>query len=368
MDLVLRAELGEGGYGKVYLGEVGNDEYAVKEIAAFADTHNGPLQLPLTEICIMRAALHSNLAFARHVHVGSDLKTYIIQDRAICDMLQYAKHNKPSEEDLFTFFEQALMGLHHLHSLGIAHCDIKPNNILIFQHKGEYVARLVDFGISHVFAFSSKPTHEISNILYQSPEVQGKEVWSSSTDIWSLAVTMYEVKYGVHLFHPSLAEESSTENMRASVAHLLEWNHKRYGYPLDEATRVYSRISGREHVETNWARRFDLDSPYDQFFLSMLVRPSHRPTAQQLLRMRGYEVETPPPIEVITTAAHTNKLCQKLKDNGLKLSKTAALPSGSFSAPSVQRLVKMFRGEYVSASVNIIDVNTLRLLDYNLFV
>lgn len=37
-------------------------------------------------------------------------------------------------------------GLAHMHRKGVAHCDVKPENVLLFS--GDFTAKLSDFGIS----------------------------------------------------------------------------------------------------------------------------------------------------------------------------------------------------------------------------
>ena len=50
-----------------------------------------------------------------------------------------------------------LVALEYVHSQGIIHCDIKPNNILIAEKEGgKLKVRLIDFG-SAIFATDPRP-------------------------------------------------------------------------------------------------------------------------------------------------------------------------------------------------------------------
>ncbi|KAK3608719.1 hypothetical protein CHS0354_038162 [Potamilus streckersoni] len=103
---------------------------------------------------------------------------------------------------------QALNGLAHLHSLGIVHRDIKPQNILISKpnSQGEVRAMISDFGFSkklppEKMAFSSR-----SNVLgtegWISPEMlKSGHKRTTAVDIFSAGCMMhYALTKGLHPF------------------------------------------------------------------------------------------------------------------------------------------------------------------------
>jgi len=51
-------------------------------------------------------------------------------------------------------FKQLMNGINYLHSLGVAHCDIKPENILI---KNVSQLKIIDFGTSEIFKYPYTP-------------------------------------------------------------------------------------------------------------------------------------------------------------------------------------------------------------------
>jgi len=84
----------------------------------------------------------------------------------------------------------------YLHSLGISHHDIKPDNILFNQDRNSI--KLFDFGL----AISVNPDDPFSNCnagspLYMAPEVLSKDTHNVfAADVWSMGITLYEILVG----------------------------------------------------------------------------------------------------------------------------------------------------------------------------
>lgn len=101
---------------------------------------------------------------------------------------------KPIPHDqLRTFLKQILIALEHVHSLGIIHRDIRPENILVFN---ESLVKLGDFSnaLSHGEPFSPEEAMKApGNILYLAPELITGQQPTPRSDIYSLGVTFIEL-------------------------------------------------------------------------------------------------------------------------------------------------------------------------------
>jgi serine/threonine protein kinase len=84
----------------------------------------------------------------------------------------------------------------YLHTLGISHHDIKPDNIL--YNSDFNTIKLFDFGL----AISVNPDDPFSNCnagspLYMAPEVLSKDTHNVFVaDVWSMGITLYEMLIG----------------------------------------------------------------------------------------------------------------------------------------------------------------------------
>jgi serine/threonine protein kinase/tetratricopeptide (TPR) repeat protein len=102
----------------------------------------------------------------------------------------------------------------HAHSLeasidgkefrGVVHGDIKPRNIRI-DSRGE--VRVLDFGIAKALSLSRRLTrNEFGSVPYASPERLELGEVDALSDLWSLAVMLYEMVTGLQPYHAQTTE------------------------------------------------------------------------------------------------------------------------------------------------------------------
>jgi serine/threonine protein kinase len=102
---------------------------------------------------------------------------------------------------------QALHGLDHLHSMGLIHRDVSPENIMLSQdHHGKLAVKVIDFGIAKQLAEGdggqglTQTGMFLGKLKYASPEQAGflkeGEHLDPRSDLYSFGIVMYEMLAG----------------------------------------------------------------------------------------------------------------------------------------------------------------------------
>ena len=121
--------------------------------------------------------------------------------------------------DVIEAVTDALAAAHHEQVL---HRDIKPENVMLTQlANGKERVRLIDFGIARVIDSQVAPVTQveraIGTVLYIAPEqLRGSLDQTPAVDVYSCAVTFYEMLTGVRPFAPKTILEMS-DLQRAGV-------------------------------------------------------------------------------------------------------------------------------------------------------
>jgi serine/threonine-protein kinase len=221
----IRQKLGRGGMADVYLAQ---DTESGQLVALKLIEHSADADTCASIEAEMRGAtLQARLADVdpRVVHVfgAGDLEGFFhvameyVDGQDLAELMRHGKLEVEFATDVALAVAQTLENAHKLEASiggkeiqGIVHGDIKPKNIRI-DARGQL--RVLDFGIAKALSLSRRLTrNEFGSVPYASPErLESGEV-NVGSDLWSLAVMLYEMITGLQPY-----QADSTERMERMI-------------------------------------------------------------------------------------------------------------------------------------------------------
>lgn len=210
--------IGEGTYAKVKLAT--SKKHRCNVAIKILDREKNPdfvsKFLP-RELAVMRRVHHDNII---HVHELFDLGSKyvcIVMEVAEKDLLQKIHEDKRiPKEQTKTWFSQLVSAVNYLHRIGIAHRDLKCENILLTS---DGRAKISDFGFGRFVKESFKSCHTFcGSAAYCPPEVLRNIPYDPKKyDVWSLGVVLYTMITGVLPFDDTNMRELATLQERPLV-------------------------------------------------------------------------------------------------------------------------------------------------------
>ena len=196
----VKGTLGKGKFGLVKLGihKLTGRKVAIKIINKQGLTEQ-EMQLTKTEIEILKIGQHPNIITLYDV-IENEEKIYIIMEYcAGSDLFAYIEQRnfKLPEKRAAEIIRKLSSAVYYLHSFGIIHRDVKPENILMTDNTENADIRLLDFGLSKIVRSGEKCTEPYGTLSYVSPEVLQDIPYDERCDLWSIGVITYLLLSGV---------------------------------------------------------------------------------------------------------------------------------------------------------------------------
>ncbi len=284
---VLRALLGEGAFGRVFAAEdeeTGQQvalkvvglrryprEYAEHELRALAAIAH-PNVVQLNEHGVEAGAAEPYLWYTMPLYRGLDLAAFLKSRGSLSLARAHA------------VFTRIAGGVCEMHSLGLRHQDIKPDNIYLATMAGvaEHHPVLLDLG-GAAREHANRPL--VATFPFAAPEqtealiggMLGEDhaALSEKVDVYALAATLLFSLVGAKFAGHDIAQgdtgtEASPEALRALRAELAPIHADRARSPLPVDALPELTGSAREHLSEAFSRWLSLD-------------PSERPRARQFL-------------------------------------------------------------------------------------
>ena len=209
--------LGSGQFGIVYAGVHRKKGYciAIKVIDKhrFSSKHQAALR---NEVVILQSIKHLGVVQLDRMFETPD-RVFIIMEKMDSDMLEMvlsSPKGRLSERTARFLVAQILYALQHLHSKQIAHCDLKPENVLLARGAADGFpqAKLCDFGFARIIGESSFRKTVVGTPAYLAPEVLKNKGYNRTLDLWSVGVVIYVTLSGTFPFNEEEDIQDQIEN------------------------------------------------------------------------------------------------------------------------------------------------------------
>lgn len=216
--------LGRGGIGDVYAGidRTLERRVAIKALRPEFGQEPGFIDRFRAEAKSLAQLNHPNIATLYSLHMD---------DRALCMIMEFVSGRtleeiitttgRLTERDSLAIIAQATDGLACAHKSGIVHRDVKPANMMVTS---DGVVKITDFGIA-LMRGAKRLTQQgriVGTVAYMAPEQILGGTPDQRTDIYSLAIVLYEMLSGTTPFVGDSEYELLRMQVEAMPPRLLE--------------------------------------------------------------------------------------------------------------------------------------------------
>ncbi|XP_033107685.1 dual specificity protein kinase shkD-like [Anneissia japonica] len=213
-DLQIGKIIGHGGFGDVYHAKLKGKEVAVKKLRVQRVSQKKQSQFE-EEVRVFCKLEHKNIITFYGACITTPNLCIVMEfmEGSLYDKLHIEQHQFSDKDQKFIAMEIA-DGLVYLHSENVAHCDMKPTNVLINvgDDVDKHTVKITDFGLSMMknYAETSRSTRaedlvkEVGTPRYSAPEVLRGDFLDTKgmmfADVYSFGLVMFEIFSGEEAF------------------------------------------------------------------------------------------------------------------------------------------------------------------------
>ena len=170
---------------------------------------------------------HPNIARVLDAGTTDSHRPYFVMElvRGV-PITDYCDQAQLTPRERLGLFVQVCQAVQHAHQKGIIHRDLKPSNILVTQHDGTPVPKVIDFGVAKAVGqqltdktIYTRFTQMIGTPLYMSPEqaeMSGLDI-DTRSDIFALGVLLYELLTGTTPFDGERLRQAAFDEVRRII-------------------------------------------------------------------------------------------------------------------------------------------------------
>lgn len=227
----LLEQIGDGGMGTVWMAE---QREPVKRLVAVKLIKPGmDSSEVLARFSAERQALalmdHPNIAKVHDAGTDENGRPYFVMELVKgLPLNEYSDARKLTINERLNLFVQICSAVQHAHQKAVIHRDLKPSNVLVTEHDGHPVPKVIDFGLAKALNPSQMLTDRtlhtaygtvVGTPLYMAPEQVGINALDvdTRTDIYALGVILYELLTGTTPLEKARFKEAAWEEVKRLI-------------------------------------------------------------------------------------------------------------------------------------------------------
>eukprot|EP01083_Nonionella_stella_P240628 841081_1 len=192
---IIKRLLSEGSYGQVLLAEHqnGSGQFAIKMTSKRSCLKKEGASSQRLKAVWREQRLTQRMRCSFVVH-----SVQAFQDEEYCylvhpylpggNLADLAKSNPMSERRVRFYAAEMICALEYLHSRGVCHRDMKPNNVML---DSEGHVHLIDFGIAGWWSEATYLTSKVGTPNFMPPEIHDQDDYRGEPDFFALGVILY---------------------------------------------------------------------------------------------------------------------------------------------------------------------------------
>ena len=181
---------------------------------------------------------------------------------------QWMRDNpNPKLQEIRPIIEQIANGLQAFHTLEMVHQDLRPENILIDKNNQ---IKIIDFGstkvegILEISSFSEQYNLK-GTALYSAPEYFVGDTGSAKSDIFSLAVIIYQMLSGTFPYETNIAKATTKSAQNKLTYNPIIHKEVKIPYWFEESLKKALSINPSQRYSLLSEFIFDLKNPNQKF-------------------------------------------------------------------------------------------------------
>mmetsp|Transcript_74472 Transcript_74472/g.206837 ORF Transcript_74472/g.206837 Transcript_74472/m.206837 type:complete len:566 (-) Transcript_74472:157-1854(-) len=204
-------EIGSGGYGKVFVAKdrmFENRKVAIKKVVVLDPEKKKAFA---REVKIMKELDHPNICKLLETYEQQRMMFLVMEyceGREVFDRIMDL--GQITEQSTADIVKQATSALKYAHKRGIAHRDMKPENLCFCSDDPDNSQiKVIDWGLGFYFG-QARMKSAVGSLTYAAPEVldaRANQPYSSACDLWSLGIVAYVMICGRAPFWGSYSEQ-----------------------------------------------------------------------------------------------------------------------------------------------------------------